>query len=80
MFDAELVEEFFVGFARGGRLTLHARILAGMNRHHMAEALFKAFGRALDEATGLGKSAECPESVRTGGMSRSSGSNCRGTC
>lgn len=53
MFDAELVEEFFVGFARGGRLTLHARILAGMNRHHMAEALFKAFGRALDEATGL---------------------------
>lgn len=50
-FDAELVEEFFVGFSRGGRLTLHAKILSGVNRHHMAEALFKAFGRALDEAT-----------------------------
>ena len=52
-FDAELIEEFFVGFSRGGRLTLHARILAGTNRHHMAEALFKAFGRALDEATAI---------------------------
>lgn len=52
-FDAELVEEFFVGFCRGGRLTLHARVLAGKNRHHMAEALFKAFGRALDEATAI---------------------------
>lgn len=52
-FDAELIEEFFVGFSRGGRLTLHARILAGKNRHHMAEALFKAFGRALDEATAI---------------------------
>ncbi len=52
-FDAELIEEFFVGFSRGGRLTLHARILAGKNRHHMAEALFKAFGRALDEAIAI---------------------------
>jgi len=52
-FDAELIEEFFVGFSRGGRLTLHARILAGKNQHHMAEALFKAFGRALDEATAI---------------------------
>jgi len=52
-FDAELIEEFFVGFSRGGRLTLHARILRGGNRHHMAEALFKAFGRALDDATAI---------------------------
>jgi imidazoleglycerol-phosphate dehydratase len=52
-FDAELIEEFFVGFSRGGRLTLHARILAGTNRHHMAEALFKAFGRALAEAIAI---------------------------
>ena len=52
-FDAELIEEFFAAFARGGRLTVHARILAGSNRHHMAEALFKAFGRALDEATAI---------------------------
>lgn len=50
-FDAELIEEFFVAVSRGGDLTLHAKILVGGNRHHMAEALFKAFGRALDEAT-----------------------------
>jgi len=50
-FDAELIEEFFVAVSRGGDLTLHVKILAGGNRHHMAEALFKAFGRALDEAT-----------------------------
>jgi len=50
-FDAELIEEFFIAVSRGGDLTLHAKILAGGNQHHMAEALFKAFGRALDEAT-----------------------------
>jgi len=52
-FDAELIEEYFVGVSRGGRMTVHARILAGTNRHHMAEALFKAFGRAMDRATTL---------------------------
>ena len=52
-FDAELIREFFLAFSRTGGLTLHARILAGENRHHMAEALFKGLGRALDEATCL---------------------------
>jgi len=52
-FDAELIEEFFVAVSRGGRMTVHARILAGRNRHHMAEALFKSFGRAMDRATAL---------------------------
>ena len=37
--------------SRGGRFTLHARILAGENQHHMAEALCKALGKAIDEAT-----------------------------
>ena len=50
-FDAELIEEFFNGVARGGSLTLHAKVLYGKNQHHMVEALFKAFGKALDEAT-----------------------------
>jgi imidazoleglycerol-phosphate dehydratase len=50
-FDAELIEEFFIAISRGGAFTLHAKILAGRNQHHMAEALFKAFGRALDAAT-----------------------------
>jgi imidazoleglycerol-phosphate dehydratase len=52
-FDAELIEEFLIGVSRGGRLTLHARIFAGTNRHHMAEALFKALGRAMAQATAL---------------------------
>jgi len=50
-FDAELIEECFVAVSRGGAFTLHVKILAGKNQHHIAEALFKAFGRALDEAT-----------------------------
>jgi len=50
-FDAELIEECFIAISHGGAFTLHAKIFYGRNRHHVAEALFKAFGRALDEAT-----------------------------
>ena len=57
-FDAELIEEFFVAISRGGDLTLHAKILAGGNQHHAAEALFKAFGHALDEATQIDQRME----------------------
>ena len=46
-FDTELAEEFFIAFARDARLTLHVRELAGGNSHHIIEAAFKAFGRAL---------------------------------
>jgi imidazoleglycerol-phosphate dehydratase len=49
-FDTEMVEEFFRAFAFNAGITLHARILYGKNNHHMAEALFKALGRALKEA------------------------------
>jgi imidazoleglycerol-phosphate dehydratase len=49
-FDAQLIDEFLVAFARSGRLSLHATLLAGTNRHHMAEALFKGLGRSLAEA------------------------------
>lgn len=52
-FDAELIEEFLIATSRGGAFTLHAKVLYGRNQHHMAEALFKAFGRALDEAVQL---------------------------
>ena len=52
-FDGQLVKEFLVALCRGGALTLHADTLAGENRHHIAEAAFKALGRALDEATGV---------------------------
>ena len=45
--DTELAEEFFIAFARDAALTLHIRELAGSNSHHIIEAAFKAFGRAL---------------------------------
>lgn len=49
--DTELVEEFFRAVAFNGDINLHIRVLYGENNHHMIEAIFKAFGRALDEAS-----------------------------
>ena len=46
-FDTELAQEFFIAFARDAALTLHVRELEGENSHHIIEAAFKAFGRAL---------------------------------
>ena len=46
-FDTELTPEFFIAFARDAQLTLHVRKLEGENSHHVIEAAFKAFGRAL---------------------------------
>lgn len=51
--DTHLIEHFFEAIAVHGRLNFHARVLYGRNDHHQAEALFKAFGRALDAATQL---------------------------
>jgi len=49
-FDHELTEEFFRAFANAAKLTLHLQLEAGSNAHHMIEAAFKAFARALREA------------------------------
>jgi imidazoleglycerol-phosphate dehydratase len=49
-FDTGLVAEFFRAVANNARMTMHARILAGGDTHHMIEAVFKAFGKALREA------------------------------
>jgi imidazoleglycerol-phosphate dehydratase len=46
-FDTELTEEFFRAVASAAKLTLHVRIEAGTNAHHIVEASFKAFARAL---------------------------------
>ncbi len=46
-----LIPHFFESMAHEGRLNLHARLLAGIDDHHRAEALFKALARALDMAT-----------------------------
>ena len=48
--QAELVDDFFEGFARGARANVHARVLYGRSNHHKIEALFKAFARALRAA------------------------------
>lgn len=50
---AELVRHFLSSLALEGRFSLHARVLAGANDHHQAEALFKALARALDQATAI---------------------------
>jgi imidazoleglycerol-phosphate dehydratase len=52
-FDAELAEEFFRAVANNAKLTLHLRVRSGSNAHHMIEAAFKAFARALREAVAL---------------------------
>ena len=49
-FDTDLAEEFLRALATTGKLTLHLRLEAGHNAHHMVEACFKALARALREA------------------------------
>lgn len=50
-FDAELAREFFGGFAGAALCNLHLEVRYGENAHHMVEALFKAFARAVSVAT-----------------------------
>ena len=50
-FDTELASEFFRAFCVHGGVTLHVVVPCGSNTHHVLEAIFKAFGRALDEAS-----------------------------
>lgn len=52
-FDTVLVAEFFRAFVNNARVTLHVRILAGNDAHHMIEAAFKGFGKALGQAVAL---------------------------
>jgi imidazoleglycerol-phosphate dehydratase len=52
-FDSELTEEFFRAVANSAKLTLHVQVLSGTNVHHMIEAAFKAFARALREAVSV---------------------------
>jgi imidazoleglycerol-phosphate dehydratase len=52
-FEHELTEEFFRAVAAGSRLTLHVTVETGTNAHHMIEAAFKAFARALRGAVAI---------------------------
>ena len=50
-FDTEVAKEFFLAFVREAKVCLHVNLHYGENAHHRIEAVFKAFGRALHEAT-----------------------------
>lgn len=50
-FDTDLTHEFFQAFVNNAGMTLHVRLQAGTNPHHVIEAVFKGFGKALDLAT-----------------------------
>ena len=52
-FDTELTEEFFRAVANNSKMTLHLRVRYGTNAHHMVEAAFKAFARALRQAVSI---------------------------
>ena len=49
--DTEMVKEFFYAVSYSAGMNLHIKVLSPGNNHHMAEAMFKSFARALDEAT-----------------------------
>jgi imidazoleglycerol-phosphate dehydratase len=52
-FEHELAEEFFRAVSNAGRLTLHVTVETGTNAHHMIEAAYKAFARALRQAVAI---------------------------
>lgn len=57
-FDTQLAEEFFRAFSSQCGVTLHIRVLYGKNAHHMLEAVFKAFARALRQAVSIEKGVD----------------------
>jgi len=52
-FDVDLIKEFFQGFCNHAKVSLHIDNIRGANAHHIAETIFKAFGRALRMAIGF---------------------------
>lgn len=52
-FDVQLVREFFNALVNAGKFALHIEATRGENQHHVAEAIFKAFGRALSQAVAV---------------------------
>lgn len=49
--DTEMVKEFFYAISYTASMNLHIKVISGDNNHHIIEAVFKAFSKALDEAT-----------------------------
>ena len=52
-FDTELAEDFWTAFANNAGITLHVRVLAGKNSHHILEGVFKSVSRSLREAVSI---------------------------
>lgn len=52
-FDVQLVREFLTALSQAGRFNLHVEVPAGVNQHHISEAIFKALGRALRQAVAI---------------------------
>lgn len=63
--DTELIREFFYAVSYAAGMNLHIKMLSGVNNHHMAEAMFKSFAKALDEA--VTKDARITEVLSTKG-------------
>lgn len=51
--DTEMIREFFYAVSYSAMMNLHLKVLDGLNNHHIAEALFKGFGKALDMAVSM---------------------------
>ena len=63
-FDTEMVKEFFYAISYSAMMNIHIKVLSGENNHHIIEAMFKAFARALDDATKFErKLIECKKKV-----------------
>ncbi len=60
-FDTELVQEFWIAFARNAGCTLHIKQLAGTNSHHIIEGAFKSAARSLRDAVSIDQAA--PDSI-----------------
>ena len=52
-FETEMVREFFYAISYSAGMNLHIKLLSGYNNHHIIEGIFKAFAKALDEATSI---------------------------
>jgi len=63
-FETELTPEFFRALTSKGKATVHIDLLRGENTHHSLEAVFKAFGRALDRATQREERVQGPPSTK----------------
>ncbi|MCR4740943.1 MAG: imidazoleglycerol-phosphate dehydratase HisB [Lachnospiraceae bacterium] len=51
--DTELIREFFYAVSYSAMMNIHIKVISGFNSHHIAEAMFKAFAKALDEAVSM---------------------------